>query len=113
MLSHLQIRDFALIDSVELELRPGLTVLTGETGAGPRGLLEEYGSLTELTSQVGIAPRAWLGLLTRPLGLESKARGRDTRVERLRYQAQELEALKLRPGEIEALGEERARLANR
>src|SRR2546430_374894 len=34
MLSHLQIRDFALIDSVELELRPGLTVLTGETGAG-------------------------------------------------------------------------------
>src|SRR5256885_13554820 len=34
MLSHLQIRDFALIDSVELELRPGLTALTGETGAG-------------------------------------------------------------------------------
>src|SRR5437763_14075240 len=34
MLSHLQIRDFALIDSVELELRPGLTVLTGGTGAG-------------------------------------------------------------------------------
>src|SRR5215467_2780630 len=34
MLSYLQIRDFAIIDSVELELRPGLTVLTGETGAG-------------------------------------------------------------------------------
>jgi DNA repair protein RecN (Recombination protein N) len=34
MLTHLQIRDFAIIDSVELELRPGLTVLTGETGAG-------------------------------------------------------------------------------
>src|SRR5205807_269808 len=37
----------------------------------------------------------------------------DTRLELLRYQAQELEALRLRPGEIEALGEERARLANR
>src|SRR5580658_11295651 len=34
MLTHLQIRDFAIIDAVELELRPGLTVLTGETGAG-------------------------------------------------------------------------------
>ena len=219
MLSHLQIRDFALIDSVELELRPGLTVLTGETGAGKsivvdalqllaggragaeavrhgaeraeitcafelagvsgelrqwlaeqaiggadelivrrvvgadgrsraylngqavplqvlreagellidihgqhefqsltrsaaqRVLLDEYGSLTELTSQVGIAHRAWLGLLNRTLELESKAR--DRRLELLRYQAQELEALKLRPGEIEALGEERARLANR
>ncbi|HWZ63727.1 MAG TPA: DNA repair protein RecN [Steroidobacteraceae bacterium] len=34
MLTHLQIRDFAIIDAVELELRTGLTVLTGETGAG-------------------------------------------------------------------------------
>jgi DNA repair protein RecN (Recombination protein N) len=221
MLSHLQIRDFALIDSVELELRPGLTVLTGETGAGKsilvdalqllaggragaeavrhgaeraeisgtfalaalsgelrqwleeqsiggadeltvrrivgadgrsraylngqavplqmlreaggllidihgqhefqsltrsaaqRVLLDEYGSLTDLTAQVGIAHRGWLGLLNRTLELESKARDRDTRLELLRYQGQELEALKLKPGEIEALGEERARLANR
>src|SRR6201998_1166577 len=34
MLTPLQIRDFAIIDAVELELRTGLTVLTGETGAG-------------------------------------------------------------------------------
>jgi DNA repair protein RecN (Recombination protein N) len=34
MLTSLQIRDFAIIDSVEIEWRPGLTVLTGETGAG-------------------------------------------------------------------------------
>jgi DNA repair protein RecN (Recombination protein N) len=34
MLTHLQIRDFAIIDSLELEVRAGLTVLTGETGAG-------------------------------------------------------------------------------
>ena len=34
MLVYLQIRDFAIIDSAELELGPGLTALTGETGAG-------------------------------------------------------------------------------
>jgi len=34
VLVHLQIRDFAIIDSVELELAGGLTALTGETGAG-------------------------------------------------------------------------------
>ncbi|MGH8250889.1 MAG: DNA repair protein RecN [Steroidobacteraceae bacterium] len=34
MLAHLQIRDFAIIDSVQLELKGGLTALTGETGAG-------------------------------------------------------------------------------
>lgn len=34
MLVHLQIRDFALIDRVELEFHGGLTVVTGETGAG-------------------------------------------------------------------------------
>ena len=34
MLRYLQIRDFAIIDAVELEFSPGLTVLTGETGAG-------------------------------------------------------------------------------
>jgi DNA repair protein RecN (Recombination protein N) len=34
MLSHLHIRDFAIVDSVEIDLQPGLTVLTGETGAG-------------------------------------------------------------------------------
>jgi len=34
VLVHLQIRDFAIIDAVELELASGLTALTGETGAG-------------------------------------------------------------------------------
>jgi DNA repair protein RecN (Recombination protein N) len=40
MLTHLQIRDFAIIDAVELELRGGLTVLTGETGAGKSILVD-------------------------------------------------------------------------
>ena len=34
MLLELGVRDFAIIDSLQLQLQPGLTVLTGETGAG-------------------------------------------------------------------------------
>ena len=34
MLVHLKIADFGIIDAVELSFGPGLTVLTGETGAG-------------------------------------------------------------------------------
>ena len=34
VLSSLRIRNLALIDDVEIPLRAGLTVLTGETGAG-------------------------------------------------------------------------------
>ncbi|MCL5668572.1 MAG: DNA repair protein RecN [Gammaproteobacteria bacterium] len=34
MLTHLGIRDFAIIESLELDLGAGMTVLTGETGAG-------------------------------------------------------------------------------
>jgi DNA repair protein RecN (Recombination protein N) len=40
MLVHLQIRDFAIIDAVELELAAGLTALTGETGAGKSMLVD-------------------------------------------------------------------------
>lgn len=40
MLTHIQIRDFAIIDAVELELSSGLTVLTGETGAGKSILVD-------------------------------------------------------------------------
>jgi DNA repair protein RecN (Recombination protein N) len=221
MLVHLQIRDFAIIDSIELELRPGLTVLTGETGAGKsilvdalqliaggragaevvrhgaeraeisatfelakaprelrrwldeqsiatgdelsirrvvaadgrsraylngqsvpiqqlreagsilidihgqhefqsltrsaaqRELLDGYGRLDAFTSQVGIAHRVWMELVNRTVELEGKARDRDARLELLRYQVSELTALQLKEGEIAALAEERARLANR
>jgi DNA repair protein RecN (Recombination protein N) len=221
MLTHLQIRDFAIVDAVELELRSGLTVLTGETGAGKsivvdalqllaggragaevvrhgseraelsgtfaleetprelrqwleeqslgggseltvrriigsdgrsraylngqsvpvqllreagswlidihgqhefqsliraaaqRELLDGYGELTAFVSQVGIAQRVWLELLNRTLELESAARDRDARLELLRYQVQELAALRLEAGEVDTLLEERTRLANR
>src|SRR5215469_11122642 len=221
LLTYLQIRDFAIVDALELELKPGLTVLTGETGAGKsilvealqllsggragaevvrqgaeradlsatftlayapgelvrllqeqsipaagelvirrvvstdgrsraylngqsvpvqllrdaggllieihgqhefqsltrsaaqRELLDGYGSLTALVGQVGIAYRVWLELLNRTLELESKARDRDAKLELLRYQVQELQALQLKPDEAGALAEEQARLANR
>ena len=34
MLTHLHLRDFVIIDEAELDFDPGLTALTGETGAG-------------------------------------------------------------------------------
>ena len=40
MLTHLQLKDFAIVDAVELELGAGLTALTGETGAGKSILVD-------------------------------------------------------------------------
>ena len=40
MLTHLQIRDFAIVEAVELEFARGFTVLTGETGAGKSILVD-------------------------------------------------------------------------
>jgi DNA repair protein RecN (Recombination protein N) len=221
MLTHLQIRDFAIIDVVELEVRPGMTVLTGETGAGKsimvdalqllaggragaevvragaeraeisgtfdllraprelkrwleeqsistdselqvrrviasdgrsraylnaqivpvqllrdlgnilidihgqhefqsltrssaqRELLDDFGRHDALVGQVEIAHRVWNGLLNRMLELETKARDRDAKLDLLRYQVRELEALQLAEGEVATLNEERGRLANR
>jgi len=221
VLRYLQIRDFALIEAVELEFRPGLTVLTGETGAGKsmivdalellaggragaewvrsgaeraeisatvditatagellhlleaqavpaqgelvlrrvigsdgrsrawlggqsvplqvlqaaaallfdihgqhefqslvrpatqRLLLDSYGRLEALSAQVRTAHSVWLALLNRSVELESAADERGSRLELLRYQQREIEALQLRAGEIEELHAEHARLANR
>ena len=218
MLSHLQVRDFAIIESVEVEFNRGLTVLTGETGAGKsilvdalelraggragadavragadkaditaiidisssgaalRGLLEEhsishedelilrrviggdgrsrawlngqmvplqvlrqvaellfdihgqhefqslvrpatqrtlldtYGQLENLTSQVRAEHSVWLALMNRGVELEAAASDRHTRLDLLRHHVQELDALQLKPGEAEALIEERGRI---
>lgn len=40
MLKHIQIKDFAIIDAVELEFDAGMTALTGETGAGKSILVD-------------------------------------------------------------------------
>lgn len=43
MLRHIQIRHFAIVDELSLDLFPGMTVLTGETGAGKSILLDALG----------------------------------------------------------------------
>ena len=40
MLRHLSIRDFVIVDALELEFDAGFTVLTGETGAGKSILID-------------------------------------------------------------------------
>jgi DNA repair protein RecN (Recombination protein N) len=221
MLIRLQIRDFAIIEAIELELYPGLTVLTGETGAGKsilvdalqllaggrggpemirhgaeraeivatfdlrkappglmrwleeqsiasgdelmvrrvlsadgrsrayvngqsvpvlllrdagsilidihgqhefqsltrsaaqRELLDGYGRLEPLAGQVGIAYRVWREMLERTLELESRARDREAKLDLLKYQVGELQALRLEEGEVPRLMDERSRLMNR
>jgi DNA repair protein RecN (Recombination protein N) len=221
MLVRLQIRDFAIIEAIEVELRPGLTVLTGETGAGKsilvdalqllaggrggpemirhgaeradiaatfdlrntpaglkrwleeqsieggdeliirrvlsadgrsraylngqsvpvqllreagsilidihgqhefqsltrsaaqRELLDAYGGLEPLAGQVGIAYRVWHEMLERTLELETRAHDREAKLDLLKYQVGELQALSLEAGEVARLTEERARLMNR
>lgn len=43
MLTSIQVRNFAIIDQVEVEFAPGMTVLTGETGAGKSILVDAMG----------------------------------------------------------------------
>ena len=40
MISHIRIRDFAIIDTVELDFHDGLNIITGETGAGKSIIIE-------------------------------------------------------------------------
>ena len=43
MLSRLSIRNVVLIDTLDIDFQTGLTVLTGETGAGKSILLDALG----------------------------------------------------------------------
>ncbi len=220
MLRHLQIRDLAIIEAVEIDLSGGLTVLTGETGAGKsilvdalelvsggragaevvrpgaeradlsatvdisrvggelrhileeqsiahegelllrrviaddgrsrawingqsvplnllrsvgellfdihgqhefqslmrssaqRELLDAYGQLEAQVGLVRAAHAAWLALMNRSVTAEAAASDRHARLDLLRYQVQELDAMRLTADEVAALGEERQRIAN-
>lgn len=43
MLTHLSINNYTLVDKLDLELHPGMTAITGETGAGKSILLDALG----------------------------------------------------------------------
>ena len=43
MLMNLQVRDFAIVDEIDIEFEAGMTVLTGETGAGKSILVDALG----------------------------------------------------------------------
>jgi DNA repair protein RecN (Recombination protein N) len=43
MLSHIRIRDFAIIEQLDFDLSVGLTVITGETGAGKSIMIDAIG----------------------------------------------------------------------
>ncbi|MCW5867708.1 MAG: DNA repair protein RecN [Candidatus Eremiobacteraeota bacterium] len=58
MLVELQIENFALIDSVQLEFREGLNVLTGETGAGKSIVLDALGFLLGDPARDAVSKRA-------------------------------------------------------
>ena len=54
MLSQIHIRNFAIIDELMLECRDGLSVITGETGAGKSIMIGAIGLVLGERAQSGI-----------------------------------------------------------
>lgn len=54
MLSHLKIRDFVIVSSLELDFRNGFSVITGETGAGKSILMDALGLCLGDRAEAGV-----------------------------------------------------------
>ncbi len=81
--------------------------------ATQRELVDTHGVDPKLVTIVAAFAAEWRALHAERESLAAAARDRGERLELLRYQAGELEALGLAEGEAESLLEERSRLANR
>lgn len=77
-----------------------------------RSLLDHYGELGELANATGCAFDEWQTLATNLAEIESANDDRDARLELLRFQISELEALDLHHDELPLLIDERSKLQN-
>ena len=89
MLAALSIRDIVLIDKLDLEFRPGLCVLTGETGAGKSILLDAFTLAIGGRGDTSLVRRgADQGQVTASFDLDARSsRARAPRRQRLRGRA--------------------------
>ena len=77
-----------------------------------RQLLDDYAGHADLLAKLTATYRQWKTLGTELERLRNATQDRDTRLDMLRYQVQELDSLALNENEVNALEEERTRLAN-
>src|SRR5439155_714195 len=107
MLRELRIRNFAVIESVAVEFRPGLNVLTGETGAGKSMLIDAILLVLGARAQTDVI-RSDADAATVEAVFDVEPRGAVAAT--LDEAGLALDAARLRPGEEEELRQERRRL---
>ena len=66
MLAHLSLKHFAVVSAAELSFGPGLTVISGETGAGKSLLVDALGLISGLRADYG--PTYFAAFLVDPDG---------------------------------------------
>src|SRR3954466_15281241 len=75
MLRELTVRDLGLIDRARVTFGPGLTVITGETGAGKSLLIDALGLVMGARADSGLVRHGAAGARGRCWGAQGGARG--------------------------------------